>query len=142
MAETRLIIGHAQHKAQGPHLALPANFEPLRLHYEAERMHIEVTCLAAIVGRHTDADLRFAAIEVSRRHCRIAFENGLWRIYDLKSLNGTYVNNSPIVEATLYTGDTLRLGSVNLHVECGTPLRTPTAQDEKLRQIVEVLPMD
>jgi hypothetical protein len=143
MGETRVIIGHAHHNGQGPHLNLPVGFVPLQLCVPAEQMHIEVICPSAIVGRHTDADLRFAYADVSRRHCRLAFENGQWRVHDLKSTNGIYVNNTQIVEATLYTGDVLRLGCVKLLVESGTEVRLSTAEEEKherLRQIVEALP--
>lgn len=138
MAETRLIIGHAPHKAPGPHRMPPANFVPLRLCVEGQRLYIEVTSPIAIVGRHTDVDLRFAFPEVSRRHCSLVFENGQWRVYDLKSLNGMFVNNTLTVEATLYAGDRLRIGGVCLLVESATPIAN--AQHEKLRQIAEVLP--
>ena len=140
MAETRLIIGHDRHQGQGPHLDLPGDFVPLRLCLDGNRLNLDVTCPVAIVGRHTDADLRFAYPDISRRHCRFAFENGQWRVYDLKSLNGIYVNNVPTLEATLYAGDILRIGCVKLLVIAGTPVRMARAEDEKLRQIVEVLP--
>jgi pSer/pThr/pTyr-binding forkhead associated (FHA) protein len=137
MTEKRAIIGHARHPAQGPHFDLPAGFVPLRLCVEAERLHIEIVCPIAIVGRHTEADVRFAYPDVSRRHCQLVFDNGQWRIFDLKSLNGVFVNNVPAAEATLYEGDQLRIGCVKLLVESGTPLRI---SHEKLRQIAEVLP--
>ena len=139
MTEKKVIIGHAAHSAQGPHIDLPAGFVPLRLRLQAEHATIEIRCPVAIVGRHSDADLRFAYSDVSRRHCRLAFENGQWRVRDLKSMNGVYVNNVPTVEATLYAGDMLRVGCVNLLVTAGTPA---PARDDKLRQIVEVLPVD
>jgi hypothetical protein len=137
MAETRMIVGHPRHQAQGPHFELPADFTPLRLCLESADVHIEVTCPIAIVGRHTDADLRFDFPDVSRRHCRLVFENGQWRVQDLKSMNGVFVNNQAIVEATLYTGDLLKLGCVLLLVKSGTPLEP---RHEKLRQIMDVLP--
>ena len=137
MTEKKVIIGHPAHSAQGPHIDLPAGFVPLRLRLEAEHATIEVTCPVAIVGRHSEADLRFAFPDVSRRHCRLAFENGQWRICDLNSMNGVFVNNVPILEATLYAGDMLRIGCVKLLVTAATPL---AVQDDKLRQIVEVLP--
>jgi pSer/pThr/pTyr-binding forkhead associated (FHA) protein len=145
MAETRVIIGHAQHQARGPHFEMPAGFVPLRLIVESEGLAVDVTCQAVLVGRHTDADLRFAFPDVSRRHCRLAYEKGQWRIHDLQSVNGTYVNNEQIVEATLYTGDMIRLGCVKLLVKSATPVRLSKAEEEKnakLRQIAEVLPSD
>ncbi|MBI3824229.1 MAG: FHA domain-containing protein, partial [Planctomycetes bacterium] len=96
----------------------------------------------AIVGRHTDADLRFAFAEVSRRHCSLVFDNGQWRIFDLNSLNGVFVNNMLRTEATLYAGDLVRIGCVRLLIESATPVRMAKADDDKLRQIAEVLPSD
>jgi pSer/pThr/pTyr-binding forkhead associated (FHA) protein len=122
MTETRQIVGHATHTLPGPHANLPVGFVPLRLCVQGERLHIDVTSPDVIVGRHSEADLRLAYPEISRRHCRLCFENWQWRIYDLNSLNGVYVNNAAVAEATLYTGDILRVGCVKLLVEAGTPL--------------------
>ena len=137
MAETRIIVGHARHNAPAPHFEMPAGFEPLRLCIEGADLHIDVTCPIAIIGRHTEADLRLNLPDVSRRHCRLAFENGVWRIQDLKSMNGVFVNNQPVLEAPLYAGDLVVIGSVKLLIESGTPL-APT--NDKLRQIAEALP--
>lgn len=144
MTERREIIGHARHPTSGPHFDLPAEFVPLRMCIEAQRLHIEVIVPVAIVGRHTEADLRFAYPDVSRRHCRFAFENGRWRVYDLKSLNGIFVNKLPVLEATLFAGDHVRIGCVKLLVESATPLqmvkKAEAERTEKLRQIAELLP--
>ncbi|MSQ96485.1 MAG: FHA domain-containing protein [Gemmataceae bacterium] len=137
MSEKRVIIGHAPHGAQGPHLDLPVGFVPLELRIEAENASIEVSCPIAMVGRHTDADLRFAFADVSRRHCRLAFVNGQWRVYDLKSLNGVFVNNVRTDEATLYAGDMLRIGCLTALVVAATPLKVA---NDKLRQIADVWP--
>ena len=95
MTLTRHIVGHARHLLQGPHVELPIGFVPLRMCVQEEHLHIDVKCPAAIIGRHSEVDLRFAFPEVSRRHCRLAFENWQWRIYDLNSTNGIFVNNVP-----------------------------------------------
>ena len=142
MTETREIIGHAQHPPQGPH----GSFVPLLLAIGHLDLHVEILRPCLIIGRHTDVDLRLAYPEISRHHCRLLFENGQWRLYDLHSLNGVYLNNVLTVEATLYTGDLLRLGNVQILVKSGTPVRNwkPTDKDQhaKLRQIVELLPSD
>ena len=116
---------------------MPAGFVPLRLFAELERVHIEVNRSIAIFGRHSGAELRFIFAEVSRRHCRFVFEKGQWRIYDLDSLNGIILNGERVIEATLYAGDRLRIGCVNLLVESATP---PRGGDDKLRQIAKALP--
>jgi hypothetical protein len=145
MSVNPTVVSHAPHGAQGPHTHLPAGFVPLRLRMESDGQRIEVTCPIALVGRHSDADLRIAHPEISRRHCRFAFEGGVWRVRDLKSLNGVLLNNQPIVDATLYAGDRLRLGGVGILIEAATPMRLLPIEDdrnEKLRQIIEVLPAD
>jgi pSer/pThr/pTyr-binding forkhead associated (FHA) protein len=122
MTETRQIVGHATHTLHGPHANLPVGFVPLRLCVQDERLHIDVTSPDVIVGRHSEVDLRLAFPEVSRRHCRLRFEDFQWRIYDLNSLNGIDVNNMRTAQATLYAGDVVRIGCVKLLVEAGTPL--------------------
>lgn len=51
---------------------------------------------------------------VSRRHARLVFENGIWRIVDLDSTNGTLVNDIEIDTCVLRDGDMLTLGLTNL----------------------------
>src|SRR5262245_17203690 len=65
-----------------------------------------------LVGRHSEADLRLPFGDVSRRHCRIVHQDGCWRIIDLASMNGTYVNESRVQEAELHPGDQIRVANV------------------------------
>ncbi|WP_239651652.1 FHA domain-containing protein [Neosynechococcus sphagnicola] len=52
---------------------------------------------------------------VSRFHARIELQDGSWRITDLESSNGTFVNGKPIVgDRLLLPGDTIRVGPCNL----------------------------
>jgi pSer/pThr/pTyr-binding forkhead associated (FHA) protein len=139
VSDKRIIIGHARHTLQAPHMECPAGFVPLRLRIEGDRTLIEIACPSAMVGRQSDADLRLAFADVSRRHARLAFENGLWRIHDLQSLNGILLNNKSIAEATLYTGDWLRIGCVELFVEGGTPKRVLLPVQEKPTLILDNL---
>lgn len=71
---------------------------------------LEVPGPNVLVGRHSDADVRLPSGDVSRRHCRIVHESDGWRVIDLASMNGTYVNDSRIDEAKLQPGDHLRIG--------------------------------
>lgn len=144
MSENRTIVCHTFHGTQGPHLHVPADFVPLRLHVDADGERIEVTCPVAVVGRHSDADLRIAHPEISRRHCQFAFESGVWRVRDLNSLNGVVLNNKPIAEATVYAGDRLRLGCVNIVIETATPSGSAAIENrnEKQGQIIDAMPAD
>jgi pSer/pThr/pTyr-binding forkhead associated (FHA) protein len=134
MSDKRVIVGHAHSTLAGPHVEMPPGFVPLRLCVEGERMRIEIACPVAVVGRHSEADLRFAYPEISRRHCTFVFEKGQWRIYDLKSLNGILLNQRPTAEATLFAGDRLRIGCVKLFVEAATPKRVLWPEDEKMQR--------
>ncbi len=70
-----------------------------------------------IVGRGEDCDLRLSDSRVSRHHCRLVLTDGLLRVIDLSSTNGTFVNGRAVQEATLDNGDRLAVGRINLTVE-------------------------
>lgn len=138
MGETRQIMVHARHEGQGPHLAVPSGFTPLRLSVLGQELQLDVTSPLATVGRHSSADLRLGFPEVSRQHCQFVFEAGAWRVYDLHSLNGIFVNNVPTTDATLFAGDYVRIGTITLLVMAATPVRG--GKHATLRQIVDSLP--
>jgi pSer/pThr/pTyr-binding forkhead associated (FHA) protein len=101
-----------------------ACFTPLRLTLEPVGLSFEVQRPDVIIGRHTDAEIRLALPEISRRHCRLIFENHQWRVYDLNSLNGVFVNGERMHEATLYDGDRLQLGTFSIVVHEGREARS------------------
>ena len=77
-----------------------------------------------VIGRSIDAGLRLQGTEVSRRHCKLAINAGRFRIEDLGSSNGTYVNGSRIRNAIdLQPGDEVRVGPhrMRLESELGPP---------------------
>ena len=69
------------------------------------------------VGRAPRADFILDVALVSRLHCRLIAGDDQLEVVDLKSTNGTYVNDKRIATATLATGDRLRIGRVELSVE-------------------------
>jgi pSer/pThr/pTyr-binding forkhead associated (FHA) protein len=95
----------------------PFGFIPLRLVLEPVDLNIEVNQPEVIVGRHSHAEVRLALPDISRRHCRLVFEEQQWRVYDLDSLNGVFVNGERMQEATLYDGDHLQLGTFIFRIE-------------------------
>lgn len=67
------------------------------------------------IGRAAGADFIVDAALVSRVHCRVtALAGGELEVRDLGSTNGTFVNGNRIETATLASGDTLRVGRVEL----------------------------
>ena len=54
----------------------------------------------------------------SASHARIFFEEGFWKIEDLKSSNGTRVNGEFISEITVLSpGDVIRVGRTEFRIE-------------------------
>jgi pSer/pThr/pTyr-binding forkhead associated (FHA) protein len=70
------------------------------------------------VGRATRADFIVDAALVSRIHCRLtASASGELLVEDLRSTNGTFVNDERIKRRPLASGDLLRIGRVELSVQ-------------------------
>lgn len=97
----------------------PAPFIPLNLVLDPVGLRVKVSRSDMVVGRHSQADIRLTLPDVSRRHCRLLFEAGQWRVVDLNSANGTFVNGERISQANLYDGDRLQLGNFCFRVEHG-----------------------
>jgi len=143
-------LDDAAHPLQGPHVDVRverrSGFAPLRLVVQPGNARVEVTRTQAILGRHSGADVRLPFPEVSRRHARVQFENGKWRIVDMDSLNGVWINGERMFESALYDGDHVRLGSCLLTVEQGTavrvvlPMRKSDPDMDVLKSIADVLP--
>jgi pSer/pThr/pTyr-binding forkhead associated (FHA) protein len=116
---------------------------PLRLTLQPGGHTVEVVNGDALVGRHSDANLRLALPDVSRRHCRLFYTDRQWRVVDLDSLNGVYVNNVRVREAVLHDRDALRIGSfvfeVDLHSKEAQPPGPADGPQRVIRDIAEVL---
>ncbi len=69
------------------------------------------------VGRAPRADFILDPALVSRLHCRLTAGDDQLEVLDLKSTNGTYVNDKRVEKAQLTTGDRLRIGRVELTIE-------------------------
>jgi pSer/pThr/pTyr-binding forkhead associated (FHA) protein len=69
------------------------------------------------VGRASRADFILDVALVSRVHCRLTAGDDQLEVVDLKSTNGTFVNDKRIEKAALASGDRLRVGRVELTVE-------------------------
>ena len=111
------------------------NFVPLRLVLQQSGVAVELTRSDMLVGRHSEADIRLPLPDVSRRHCRFVFSDGCWQVQDLKSLNGTFVNDEPVDKALVCHGDTVRVGGFTFEAD----LSNSTAAGEVLRAVDGVL---
>jgi pSer/pThr/pTyr-binding forkhead associated (FHA) protein len=71
------------------------------------------------IGRHPDSDIFLDDITVSRRHVAIDKTPAGFRLRDVGSLNGTYVNHDRVDEADLAHGDELQIGKYRLSFVLG-----------------------
>jgi len=72
------------------------------------------------LGRSLDNDVVLADERVSRHHGQIGVRHGMLVYTDLRSTNGSYLNNGPVTEIALGPGDVLQLGSSTITIESGT----------------------
>jgi hypothetical protein len=67
------------------------------------------------IGRSPDNDIFLDDVTVSRKHAVLVHADGEFRIEDLGSLNGTFVNRRRIDSATrLQSGDEVQIGKYRL----------------------------
>ncbi|NIL95728.1 MAG: FHA domain-containing protein, partial [Planctomycetales bacterium] len=77
---------------------------------------IRLKKLPMTIGRGREADLTIAHPMISRLHCELYVADGALCIRDLGSLNGTFVGDEQISEASLESGDELIIGSAHFKV--------------------------
>ncbi len=65
-------------------------------------------------GRHPNSDIFLDDVTVSRRHAEFRRQHGQFRVVDIGSLNGTYVNREPVPSAVLANGDEIQIGKFRL----------------------------
>jgi pSer/pThr/pTyr-binding forkhead associated (FHA) protein len=62
------------------------------------------------LGRSDEAHIVLDDVTVSRLHAKITRHENIWKVQDLKSLNGTYLNQERVETAELSAGDDLQIG--------------------------------
>ncbi|WP_181310955.1 FHA domain-containing protein [Nocardioides campestrisoli] len=65
-------------------------------------------------GRHPESEIFLDDVTVSRRHAEFRREGGVFRVSDVGSLNGTYVNRDRIDQVELSDGDEVQIGKYRL----------------------------
>jgi hypothetical protein len=73
-----------------------------------------------IIGRDPACDFILEDSTVSAQHTRLLFRQGHWWVEDLRSTNGTYLNQEPVTSPLVVTsGDDLRCGQITLSISLG-----------------------
>jgi putative serine protease PepD len=98
-----------------------------------------------VLGRQRGSDLVVRDTRASRRHAELTpVGEGRWRLRDLNSANGTYVDGTRTQEALLEGGEDIRIGSVVLAVTRSAPDggggAVPAATDRTPGGATEVAP--
>ena len=75
-----------------------------------EQREVELVGTELTIGRDETSNVALKDSRASRAHCRIARENGLFWVEDLRSLNGTLVNGEPVSRRQLANGDRITVG--------------------------------
>lgn len=81
-----------------------------------------------LIGRGDSCQLRPKSDSVSRRHCVLVVRDGRVLVQDLKSRNGTFVNEKrlpPDRAKVLKAGDILRVGKLEFEVVVKVPIGGP-----------------
>lgn len=83
--------------------------------YETDRPARQVVLAEAdryLIGRDESCTIRIADGTLSRRHAKLKYQDGAWRLSDLASKNGTLIAGRPIDHHSLNENEWIEFGSV------------------------------
>ncbi len=86
------------------------------------------------IGRGTQCGLQLDVDSVSRLHARVEWTGNYHKLVDLRSTNGTYVNEMRITEQELRDGDRLQIGKVLLKYISGSNVES--AYHEEIQRLM------
>lgn len=93
-----------------------ANTCILSFQRDGETITHAVRGASAVVGRSSECDVVIPEIGISRMHARVELDGGAWKIIDLESVNGMFVNGVRVSAARLCSGDRIMLGQIGIDV--------------------------
>ncbi|RME75561.1 MAG: FHA domain-containing protein [Planctomycetota bacterium] len=79
-----------------------------------EELQYPLGSVPVFIGRSSDKDICLRDLTVSNSHAKLVPEGGRWRLRDLGSTNGSYVNGELVRDALLRAGDVLRIGNTEM----------------------------
>jgi pSer/pThr/pTyr-binding forkhead associated (FHA) protein len=85
-----------------------------------------------LIGRHRSCNLRIPLDSVSKKHCQLTNDGKIWKIRDLGSHNGTYLNGKKVEEAEVQPGNSLTIGPLTFVIQIdGQPDLNSPPQNEQ-----------
>jgi pSer/pThr/pTyr-binding forkhead associated (FHA) protein len=112
----------------------------MRLRYtkrDGTQMEFELGERPITIGRSPEADVVILDEKASRIHCGVRLWDGEFYIKDLKSRNGTYVNDQRVEVAKLKAGDIIRVGSASFAFAQDTDKDSGVALQEVEQQMAQ-----
>ncbi|MFO0951703.1 MAG: ATP-binding protein [Isosphaeraceae bacterium] len=94
------------------------------------------------LGRENSNPIRLHDTEVSRRHAEVRRVEDGYRIVDLGSANGTFVNGQPVDTAPLRSGDRVQLGQSVMLFSEGPTASTDRELAERVNMLAPASPDD
>lgn len=83
---------------------------------------------SVVIGRDPRCGVVLDDVTVSRRHAELRRDGNLVVLEDLGSLNGTYLNRSPVQRAVLHDGDAIWIGDHRMIFHAPRVARRPLAR--------------
>jgi two-component system, cell cycle response regulator len=91
------------------------------------------------IGRGNDCDIRIQDSSVSRHHARIQLNPDGFYVFDLRSTNGTFVNDTSSTTCKLSDGDYLRVGNCIYRFLAGDNVEAAYHEEIYRRTIIDAL---
>jgi hypothetical protein len=95
---------------------------------EGKKRKLEITEDFLFIGTNPDNQVSLTDPKVAKQHCQILRTESGFRLLDLGSETGTWVNGQKIQQADLKEGDIIQLGQVKMALkEIPSPAQSPAA---------------
>ena len=107
------------------------------INHDGSKVAFQLSERPIIIGRNPEADLVINDHRASRIHCGLRYLDGAFHIKDLKSKNGTFVNNQRIEYAELKPGDRIQIGSIAFTLEPNPKTNHPEIAVNELKNEME-----
>ncbi|MEE0845976.1 MAG: DUF3662 and FHA domain-containing protein [Eggerthellaceae bacterium] len=113
-AANTVVFAGGQAAAEAAVAAASAQPEPARLIDTTNNRAYNLAASRLMVGRESKNDIVVSDINASRSHAELTCDpQGIWRITDLGSTNGTLVNGFQVASQELEEGDRITIGTTN-----------------------------
>lgn len=105
---------------------------------DGEEIKLPITLKPVVMGRGVETDIRVEDNEVSRAHCAVWLEGSRILVKDLRSRNGTFVNEERVQEIEVKAGDQIRIGHCEFTIEGDAPRKgTSTIMREVEKEMMD-----